>query len=67
MKPAFSKPVVHLELHTGDLERACAFYAGLWKEHLPKGEALWRAKCELRARRAPTRAWAAWVLTGDAR
>jgi uncharacterized protein len=29
MDPAFSKPVVHLELHTGDLERACAFYAGL--------------------------------------
>jgi predicted enzyme related to lactoylglutathione lyase len=22
-------PVVHLELHTGDLPRACAFYAGL--------------------------------------
>jgi len=29
MKPVFSKPVVHLELHTGDLEGACAFYAGL--------------------------------------
>lgn len=24
-----SNPVVHLELHTGDLERACAFYAEL--------------------------------------
>jgi predicted enzyme related to lactoylglutathione lyase len=24
-----SKPVVHLELHTGDLARACAFYARL--------------------------------------
>ena len=24
-----SKPVVHLELHTGDLPRACAFYARL--------------------------------------
>jgi predicted enzyme related to lactoylglutathione lyase len=24
-----SNPVVHLELHTGDLPRACAFYAGL--------------------------------------
>jgi predicted enzyme related to lactoylglutathione lyase len=23
-------PVVHLELHTGDLPRACAFYAGLF-------------------------------------
>ncbi len=27
--PASSKPVVHLELHTGDLPRACAFYARL--------------------------------------
>jgi predicted enzyme related to lactoylglutathione lyase len=24
-----SKPVVHLELHTGDLRRACAFYGAL--------------------------------------
>jgi predicted enzyme related to lactoylglutathione lyase len=29
MMPASSNPVVHLELHTGDLPRACAFYAGL--------------------------------------
>jgi uncharacterized protein len=29
MTPAEPKPVVHLELHTGDLERACAFYARL--------------------------------------
>lgn len=29
MPPATSKPVVHLELHTGDLPRACAFYAHL--------------------------------------
>jgi uncharacterized protein len=28
MRPC-SKPVVHLELHTGDLEGACAFYAEL--------------------------------------
>jgi uncharacterized protein len=26
----YSNPVVHLELHTGDLPRACAFYAGLF-------------------------------------
>jgi len=25
-----SNPVVHIELHTGDLPRACAFYAGLF-------------------------------------
>jgi predicted enzyme related to lactoylglutathione lyase len=27
-------PVVHLELHTGDLPRACSFYAGLfgWRQ-----------------------------------
>ena len=29
MIPSPSKPVVHLELHTGDLPRACAFYARL--------------------------------------
>ena len=29
MAPACTKPVVHLELHTGDLPRACTFYAGL--------------------------------------
>jgi hypothetical protein len=29
MARAPSNPVVHLELHTGDLPRACAFYAGL--------------------------------------
>lgn len=29
MIPAHSRPVVHLELHTGDLERAGAFYAAL--------------------------------------
>ena len=27
--PSEPDPVVHLELHTGDLARACAFYAGL--------------------------------------
>jgi predicted enzyme related to lactoylglutathione lyase len=27
--PATSRPVVHLELHTGDLPGACAFYAKL--------------------------------------
>jgi predicted enzyme related to lactoylglutathione lyase len=29
MKPAVSHPVVHLELHTGDLPRARAYYAEL--------------------------------------
>jgi predicted enzyme related to lactoylglutathione lyase len=29
MRPPRSKPVVHLELHTGDLRRARAFYAEL--------------------------------------
>ena len=28
MTPFRAKPVVHMELHTGDLARACAFYAG---------------------------------------
>jgi predicted enzyme related to lactoylglutathione lyase len=38
--PATSNPVVHLELHTGDLPRACEFYAQLcgWRpERLPAG------------------------------
>ncbi|MEA2439274.1 MAG: uncharacterized protein QOH76_698 [Thermoleophilaceae bacterium] len=30
MMPARPDPVVHLELHTGDLPRACAFYGGLF-------------------------------------
>jgi predicted enzyme related to lactoylglutathione lyase len=32
--PAPNSPVVHLELHTGDLPRACAFYTQLfgWRE-----------------------------------
>lgn len=29
MDPATPKPVVHLELHSGDVERACDFYAEL--------------------------------------
>jgi predicted enzyme related to lactoylglutathione lyase len=30
MTPAFANPVVHLELHTGNLPRACAFYRALF-------------------------------------
>ena len=33
MLPTQSKPVVHLELHTGDLPRACSFYARLCGWH----------------------------------
>ena len=36
-----SKPVVHLELHTDDLQRACAFYARIcgWRpEHVDVGD-----------------------------
>lgn len=29
MNPPSANPIVHLELHTGDLDEACAFYAGL--------------------------------------
>jgi predicted enzyme related to lactoylglutathione lyase len=29
MRPVSSNPVVHLELHTGNLPRACAFYTQL--------------------------------------
>jgi predicted enzyme related to lactoylglutathione lyase len=30
MRPAHLDPVVHLELHTGNLSRACAFYTQLF-------------------------------------
>jgi uncharacterized protein len=33
MMPTTPNPVVHLELHTGDLPRACAFYARLCGWH----------------------------------
>ncbi len=41
------------------------FYTYLWVEELPKAEALWKAKCDLRAEGAAVRDWAAWVLSGD--
>jgi predicted enzyme related to lactoylglutathione lyase len=40
MAPVAPKPVVHLELHTGDLARACGYYAELcgWRpERLDSG------------------------------
>jgi hypothetical protein len=48
-------------------ELMLAFYRNLWVEKLPKDEALWRAKRELRLRRAPSRDWAGWVLSGETR
>ena len=38
--PANSKPVVHLELHTGDLQNACAFYTRLcgWRQERIEAE-----------------------------
>jgi CHAT domain-containing protein len=41
------------------------FYRRLWVEKKPIARALWEAKCSQRARGAPIRDWAAWVLTGD--
>src|SRR5437763_16318664 len=41
MSASFTNPVVHLELHTGDLPRACAFYAQIcgWRpERIFAGE-----------------------------
>ena len=46
MTHAAASPVVHLELHTADLERACAFYAGVcgWRtERLEAGGRPYRA------------------------
>lgn len=45
-------------------ELMLAFYRGIWVDHLPKAQALWRAKQTLRERRAAPRDWAGWVLTG---
>jgi predicted enzyme related to lactoylglutathione lyase len=38
--PANSNPVVHLELHTGDLQNACAFYTRLcgWRQERIEAE-----------------------------
>ena len=57
MKPASVNPVVHLELQTGNLSRACAFYTRLfgWRaqkidvgrgSNLPAGAeiAMWQPK-----------------------
>jgi CHAT domain-containing protein len=41
------------------------FYRRVWVEKQPKPQALWDAKRALRAARAPTKAWAGWVLTGE--
>ncbi len=41
------------------------FYTYLWVEKLPKADALWRAKTDLRAAGHPLRHWAGWVLSGD--
>jgi CHAT domain-containing protein len=41
------------------------FYTYLWQEHLPKADALWRAKLDLRKAGHPVRNWAGWVLSGD--
>jgi CHAT domain-containing protein len=40
------------------------FYTYLWVEKLPTAEALWKAKCDLRAGGRPVRDWAGWVLSG---
>lgn len=41
------------------------FSTYLWVEQMPKAEAFWRAKCDLRAGDHPNRNWAAWVLSGE--
>jgi CHAT domain-containing protein len=43
------------------------FYRRLWIDHEPIGQALWKAKTELRSRGIPTRDWAAWELTGQSK
>jgi CHAT domain-containing protein len=41
------------------------FYTRIWVKKEPKAQALWKAKSALRKKGAPTREWAAWVLSGD--
>ncbi len=41
------------------------FYTYLWIDGLRKADALWRAKCDLRADGHPLREWAPWVLSGN--
>ncbi len=36
MASASTHPVVHLELHTGNLPRACGFYSGLFEWRLER-------------------------------
>jgi CHAT domain-containing protein len=45
-----------------------AFYDGVWKNHLPKAEALRQAQLAVRSdpRFADPRNWATWVLVGEA-
>ena len=42
------------------------FHDYYWKRRLPLGAALWSAKRFAMEEGAPSRTWAAWVLTGDA-
>jgi eukaryotic-like serine/threonine-protein kinase len=41
------------------------FYRRLWVQRKPKDEALWEAKRAIRAKGAPLRDWAPWMLTGS--
>ncbi len=44
-------------------ELMLGFYKGMWIDQLSPEEALWRAKSQRIARRAPVRDWAGWVLS----
>jgi predicted enzyme related to lactoylglutathione lyase len=52
MRPTRANPVVHLELHTGDLPRACEFYTAL---------------CGWRSERVQTAAGPYWALDSGSR
>ena len=41
------------------------FYMYLWRKNLPVGEALWRAKKDLRRSGQPLMNWSGWVLSGE--
>ena len=41
------------------------FYKYLWEDGMPKADALWKAKCDLRNAGHPVSDWAAWVMSGE--
>jgi predicted enzyme related to lactoylglutathione lyase len=75
MAPDSTHPVVHLELHTGNLPRACGFYAGLfgWRlERVRMGSGSYLTldwgsaiECGVVEHESERAMWLPYVLVGD--